>query len=184
VTFRIPVTCSEACDASVRLDDGTDFVLAESVRELAGGRRTTVTLRVTGFVAVQMLADRRLRHPRIGVVVTDRAGNVARRTATVTFRVIDRPLIELRVAPNHDFAMFSKAGDRAVARLVNDLITGIARGTIKSERQLRRLYVRGRAAIRRKHDEIDDTEVGDAIFEALYVPCKRRGYDPEYVVSG
>ena len=25
---------------------------------------------------------------------------------------------------------------------------------------------------------------GDAIFEALYVPCKRRGIDPEYVVRG
>jgi len=184
VTFRIPVTCSEACDASVRLTDGTDFVLAESGRELAGGRRTTLTLRVKGFVAVQMLAYRRLRHPRLEVLVTDRAGNVALQRATVAFRIVDRPLLDYRVGPNHDFAMFSKAGDRAVGGLVNSLITSLARGTIKSERELRRRFVQGRAAIRRQHDEIDDTEVGDAIFLALYVPCVRRGYDPEAVVSG
>ncbi len=184
VTLRVPVTCSEACDASVRLLDRRGTPFAETVRELVAGKRTTFAVRLDRLGALGMLASQRARHPRIEVVVTDRAGNVARMSRTVTFRVVDRPLIEFKVAPDHDFAMFTKAGDRAVARLVNDLITGLAHGTTKTERELRRRYVQGRAAIRRQHDEIDDTEVGDEIFLALFVPCARRGFDPEAVVSG
>jgi hypothetical protein len=184
VTFRIPVTCSETCDASVRLVDRRGVTVAESVRELAGGRRTRMTLRVQGFLALQLLAYRRLRHPRIEVLVTDRAGNVVRKSGTVTFRIVDQPLLAYRVAPDHEFAMFTKAGNRAVARLVNQLITGLANRTIKTQREMRRRYLAGFRAIHKRHFEIEDSEVGDEIYTALLVPAVRRGFDLEAVMSG
>ncbi len=183
VVLRVPVTCSEACDARVRLS-ARGIELASAVRELAASRPATLALKTAGFEALRLLADRRLRQPRLQVLVTDRAGNVARRSGTVAFRIVDVPMIELQVAPDHDFAMNSKAGNRAVARLVNDLIAGLAHGTIRSQRELRGRFVKGRAALRSRYGEIvDDTDPGDAIFEALYVPCKRRGYDPEVVAA-
>ena len=80
--------------------------------------------------------------------------------------------------------MFSAAGDRAVRRLVNRLITGIASGAIDSSRALRRRFQRGADAIDAAgHDEIWDTAVLDEIFEALYVPARRRGLRLESALS-
>ena len=100
----------------------------------------------------------------------------------VAVRVIDRPLRSFEVAPDHDFAMFTKAGDRAVAQLVNRMIDAVATGT--TERALRAMYRSGARAIEHAgHGEIYDTEVGDEIFDAISVPCARRGIDPEAILG-
>jgi hypothetical protein len=81
VTFRIPVTCSEACDARVRLiDPDVGFPLESVVRELPAGVTTTVRLKTPGHAA---------RRTRLEVLVTDRAGNVARESRRVRFRIVD-----------------------------------------------------------------------------------------------
>ncbi len=183
VTLRVPATCSETCDATVQLVGGRR-IYASAVRELAASQQETLELRIDFFPGLLFVAGRRLRHPRLEVVVTDRAGNAARTSGTVAFRIADLPLLDYLAEPGHQFEMLTKAGNRAVARLVNRLFSGLARGAIKSERDLRRRFVRGRAAIRVKHAEIDDIEVREAIIGALYVPCKRRGFDPGYVVGG
>jgi len=153
------------------------------VRELAAGRQETLTLPLDAFAGMIIAGDRRLRRPRLELVVTDRANNVVRRSGRVAFRIVERPLLDYRVTLNHDFEMYSKAGNRAVARLVNRLITGLARGTIKSRRELRRQYVHGSAAIRRQYDAIDGDDAVEAIYEALYVPLKRKGYDPDSILD-
>ena len=127
--------------------------------------------------------SRRARRPRIEVLATDRAGNVARVARTVRVRIVPRPLISFRVAPDHEFEMFTRAGDRAVARLVNELITALAAKEIDSVRDLRRRYQRGVRAIARTHDEIYDTAVQEEIFIALEVPLARAGYDANSVMS-
>lgn len=184
VAFRIPVRCSEACDVRVRLiDRRTTFEADAAVRSLPAGRDATVRLTTAGSFSHELLLSPRARRPRIEVLATDRAGNVARAARTVSVRIAPRPLISFRVALDHDFAMFSRAGDRAVARLVNELITGLATGEITRFRDLRRRYQRGRRAIARTHDEIYDTAVQEEVFIALEVPLARAGYDANSVIS-
>lgn len=66
---------------------------------------------------------------------------------------------------------------------MNELITGLATGEITRFRDLRQRYQRGRRAIARKHDEIYDTAVQEAIFIALEVPLARAGYSADAVMS-
>jgi transposase len=106
---------------------------------------------------------------------------VARRTATVRVRVLDRPLRSFRVGARHDFAMFSRAGDRAVGRLVNALIERLAAGA--PFRELVRRYRAGLRTIERRHPEVRDTAVLDEIQRALEVPLTRAGYDVESLVT-
>jgi hypothetical protein len=185
VRFRIPVRCSEACDARVRLvDRRSGGEIVGVVRALRADRRTTVRLTPPAYFAVEFLVHERARRPRIEVLVTDRAGNVARRSRTVTVRVVDRPLLSFQVAGDHDFAMFTPAGDRAVGRLVNSLIAALAAGEVDSSRDLRRRYRRGVRSIERAgHEEVLDTAVRDEIFTALQVPLALGGYDAEVVMD-
>jgi hypothetical protein len=183
--FRIPLRCSEACDVRVRvLDRRTRLEVAAIARALPAGRRWIAHVRVPRESANSVLLSKRARRPRLELLVTDRAGNVARTARTVRIPVVDRPILRFRVAPDHDFAMFTRAGDRAVARLVNRLITGLGTGEIVRFRDLRRRYLRGMRAIEAAHEEVFDTEVVDEIFSVLEVPCAKAGYDAEAVVSG
>jgi hypothetical protein len=103
---------------------------------------------------------------------------------TVVVPVRHRSPLSFRVAADHGFAMFTAAGNRAVARLVNRLITALAGGDIKSSSDLRQRYRRGvRAIARQGHDEVYDTDVGEEIFAVLEVPCARAGYDAEAVMG-
>jgi hypothetical protein len=69
-----------------------------------------------------------------------------------------------------------------VAQLVNRMIDAIAGGM--KQGALRRIH-RSRAKViaHAGHDEIYDTEAGDEIFDAIYVPCVRRGIDPEAILG-
>ena len=132
-----------------------------------------------------MLLSKGARRPRVEVLVTDRAGNVARIARTVRIPVVDRPILSFRVAPDRYFAMFTRAGDRAVARLVNGLITALGTGEIGNVRDLRERYLRDMRAIEAAgHEDVWDTDVVDEIFTALEVPCAKAGVDAESVVSG
>jgi hypothetical protein len=114
------------------------------------------------------------------VLVTDRANNVARERQRVRFRVIERPILSYLVGPNRDFAMFSKAGNRAIGRLVNELI----RSAAAREGGLRRRYRVGIRAIERAYPADDiDTAVKDEMFTALDVPLALAGYDAEAVMG-
>jgi hypothetical protein len=182
VTLRVPVRCSEVCDVRLRLLDRRDHVeLAGVTRRVAG--RVTMRLRVPSWAASDILITRRKRTPRLELLVTDRAGNVVHRSRTLRFRIVERPLLAYRVSPNHDFAMFSRAGNRAVARLVNETIEALAAHEITSGRELRRRFQRGLSAIERHHGEVFDTDVLDEIFTAVQVPFGRAGYDAEDVLS-
>ena len=167
VSFRIPVTCSEACDARVRViaRDGHESVA--DVRELPAGRTTTFRLGPEEGFAHELLQSRRNRRPRLDVLVTDRAGNVARRSRTVVVPVRRRGVLGLRVSLGHDFGMSSRAGNRAVARLVNRLITRLARNEITSYDQLHGAYLRGIERISHHHDEVLRCAVVDKILRAL-----------------
>jgi hypothetical protein len=101
----------------------------------------------------------------------------------VQVRVPRRPLRSFLVRPNADFAMFSKAGDRAVARFVNGLIEGLASGAIATKRELVRRFDAGFLALDRKYEEAADTAVRDEIYDALYIPLRLSGYDPEEVLE-
>jgi hypothetical protein len=172
----IPVRCSEACDVRVRLLHGVDEVLASVARAVTANRRVILPLRIRADIALLLLADRTARRPRLEVLASDRVGNLARASGRLRIRIDDPPLLDFLVGPRHDFAMFSAVGNRAVGRLVNALITGLASGAIDSRRALRRRFERGADAIEAAgHDEIWDTAVLDEIFDALYVPARRKG---------
>lgn len=174
--LRVPVRCSEAC--VVRVDFAGEVV----VRELEAGRPTTFRI---GIVANSLLGRPGRRALSLALLVADRAGNVTRRSQTVLVRVVRRPLRSFKVSEDHDFSMYTKAGNRAMARLVNSLIEGLAAKTIRSERQLRRAYLDGAAAIERTfpQDELD-TPVLDEVFVVTEPPFALAGYSAEGVLSG
>lgn len=69
--------------------------------------------------------------------------------------VVDRPILGFLVGPRHD-----------------------------STGALRERFPQGSDAIADAgHDEVEDTAVLDAIFEALFVPLARRGFNAEAVLS-
>jgi hypothetical protein len=90
VTFHVPVRCSEACDVRLRLLARAGGEVASAVRELPADRAATLRLETPRHFARRMLMSKRARRPRLEVVVSDRAGNVARRARTVRFRIVDR----------------------------------------------------------------------------------------------
>ena len=183
VRLTIPVSCVEACDARVRLVARRGIEVRSVVRELPPGGAMTARLAIPRWFANELLISRRARRPRLEVLVTDRAGNVASRSRAVVIRVVDRPLLSFQVPLDHEFEMFTRSGNRAVARLVNRLIAGLADGTIDSYKELRRIYVRGVHAIERRGRDEFDTPVLDEIFSVLEVPLARLGYSAESLVS-
>ena len=177
VSFRIPVTCSEACDARVRVISRQGHESVVDVRELPAGRTTTFRLGPEEGFANELLQSRRNRRPRLEVLVTDRAGNVGRRSRTVVVPVRRRGILGLRVSLDHDFGMSSRAGNRAVARLVNRLITRLARNEITSYDQLHGAYLRSLERVSHRHDEVLRSAVIDKLLRALRKPLARFGYD-------
>ena len=135
-----------------------------------GGQAATLRLpRVREFERTLVL-EPRARLIRFELLVSDRAGNRVRRTRAVRVRVIERPLLSLRVALDHSFEMNSAAGNRLVALLVNDLITRAA-ARRDGQEALQRRFRRGIVAIRRAgHREIDRERVRIAIHQALELP--------------
>jgi hypothetical protein len=184
VVLTIPVGCSEACDARVRLlHRRIGYELVGVVREVPAGGTTTARLRIDRLLANDILRAPSERTPRLEVTVSDRAGNVARQSRLVRFRLAARSLLSFRVGLNHNFLMYSRAGDRAVVRFVNGLITALAGGEIDSFKELRRRYRRGLRAIERRHDEVTETDPLDEIFTVLEVPLARKGYSVETVMA-
>jgi hypothetical protein len=61
-------------------------------------------LPIDGLAALELVARERLRHPRLELLATDRAGTVARVSRSVTVRVVARPLRAFELAPDDDFA--------------------------------------------------------------------------------
>lgn len=180
-SVAVRVRCSEACDARLGLR-GDDYRYEGAVRALAAGRSTTLRFRVSPDTARRLLVRRSARRQRLELLVTDRAGNVVRRTRTLAVRLVHPPLRTFKVGPRHSFAMSTRAGDRAVGRLVNALIEGLAAGTLDRQRALERRFEAGVAAIRRAgHDEIDGDDVRSEIYAALLVPLIRRGLEGEFV---
>ena len=177
IALAVPVTCSEACDVRVQIDVGDAIA-----RSIPARRRTTVRLRGSSGLAQTLLLRVRDRRLRVRLEVADRAGNLVRRSAVVRVRVLSRPLRSFKVGTRHDFAMFSRAGDRAVGRMVNDLIDGLAAGW--SFRTLVRAYDTAMTAIERRFDEVGDTAVLDEIQAALEVPVTRSGYSIESLLTG
>jgi hypothetical protein len=57
--------------------------VAGATRELAAGQPSVLRLTTPGFFANALLIERRARRPRLEVLVSDRADNVARRFSTV-----------------------------------------------------------------------------------------------------
>ena len=174
ITLPVTVRCDEACDARVEVDSET-----YAARALGSGEQAVVRLPLR--LDIGRAGDRRVA---FRIIVADRAGNVTRRRAGVRVRVLDRPIRLFKVRLDHDFAMFSAAGNRAVARFVNDMIERLARGELKTYRAFRRPYDAGIDRLERQYDEASDTAVRDAIADALYVPAARAGLDAETLFDG
>jgi hypothetical protein len=131
-----------------------------------------------------LLREPSSRRVRLQLLVTDRAGNVERRSRTIRIRVIERPVRELKVALDHDFGMSTAAGNRAVAQLVNATIETAAAHRNSDDYALRRRYRRGLAAIRRAgHDEVRRDRVERKIYEVLELPLSRSGHEPGVVLG-
>ena len=82
IRTRVRVRCSEACDARARLIiHGSE--LAPANRELGARRTGTVALVTRADEARNLKRARRLR---VAVLVTDAAGNTARRSRVVRVR--------------------------------------------------------------------------------------------------
>jgi hypothetical protein len=170
---RVPVRCSEACDARLEVAGFS------SVLSLPVGR-------TTAFHAVSSGLE---THPgrrrfRMRLTVSDRAGNVVRRSSTLTVRVLRRPLRSFKVAPNHDFATCTKGGNRRLGQLVNSIIDGLADKSLGSAREIRRAWRRGSDAIEREYPQecLGDTDVREHIYEVLDAPLTLAGY-PEFYLD-
>ena len=96
VTLAVRVRCSEACDARLTIpapDDTNLFdidVFGDVVQALDPGRTTTLRVRLRSDIAHELVRNPRARRLRMRLVVTDRAGNLVRRGATVRVPVIDK----------------------------------------------------------------------------------------------
>jgi hypothetical protein len=108
-----------------------------------------------------------------------------RRSAVVRVRVLKPPIRTLKVPLGRKFGMETPAGNRAVARLVNDMIETIARGHVSSA-ALSKRFARSIRAIARKFgpDYTYSDEVGTAIYDALWIPLARTHHDVGYVLQG
>jgi len=182
VTVTARVRCSKPCTARLRWPGLWNGPWYGEATDLATAQTGTVRLRANDE---RFLSPRHSGRLRVALVVTDRAGNVYQQGHTYRLRVVRPPLRSFKVPPSHPFSMYTSAGDRAVARVVNALLEGLADGTIRSERALRSRYLTGARALERAgHGEVYDTEVGDAINEVVQRPFALAGYSAEAVLSG
>ena len=173
LTIMAKARCAKACEVGIR---GGERVASRTLR---AGETTTFRLKAGD---IRLLYPRNRRRIQVELGAADRAGHdrVVKRTYAV--RVIRRPIRSFKVAPSHDFAMGSRAGNRAVGRLVNALLEGLASGAIRSERALIRRYKAG-ARIVDDYDGGIDTAVGDEIFKATLVPFALKGFSAESVLG-
>ncbi|WP_157591962.1 hypothetical protein [Solirubrobacter soli] len=177
-TARVRVRCSEACDARLAFPGAVDEYNSV-VRSLAAGRTQEFRLGPSAELVEKLLREPKSRRVHLQLVVTDRAGNIVRRTGVLRVRVIEKPIRALKVAPNHDFGMKTAEGNRLVVKLVNDVIDAAAARRV-TQRALNRRFDRGRTAIRRAgHREITSGRVYTKLYEALALPLSRAGYDIE-----
>ena len=184
IAVTVRVRCSEVCDIQLEAAAGKTPG-GRVVRAATPGRAAKLRLPNVPDFERELLFNPRSREVQLKVLVTDRAGNLVRQRHTKRIRVIERPLLALRVAANRRFGMASAAGDRAVARLVNELITRAAARRNGDDDALRRRFRRGVVAIRRAgHKEVDSESVRRSIYRALELPLTRAGYDVDSVTSG
>ncbi|HEY6892481.1 MAG TPA: hypothetical protein VI300_32045 [Solirubrobacter sp.] len=183
VTAR--VRCSEACDARLAFPGGEED-RGNVSRALAAGRTGTLRLRASDALQYALVVTRGTRRNlRLALLVTDRAGNLVRRSSIVRVRILKPPIRTLKVRVGRNFWMDTPAGNRAVARLVNDMIETIARGHVSSQALAKR-YGRGIRAIARKFgpDYTYSDEVSNAIYEALWIPLARTHHDVGSILQG
>jgi hypothetical protein len=183
IAVKVRVRCSEICDT--RLEANTGEISGGRVaRAVVPGGVATLRLPNAPEFERELLFNPRARKIRLELLVSDRAGNLQRQTRTIRIRVIERPLLTLRVAANHRFGMSSAVGDQAVARLVNELITRAAARRNGDEDALQHRFRRGIVAIRRAgHKEVDSENVRRSIYRTLELPLTRAGYDVDSVTS-
>ena len=184
ISLTARVRCSEACDARLAFTGGEDDRGTVS-RALEAGRTGALRLRASDALQFELIAGRAARRLRVALLVTDRAGNLVRRSVALRVRVLTPPLRTLKVPLSRNFWMDTPAGNRAVARLVNDMIETIARGHVSSA-ALSKRYSRSIRAIARKFgpDYTYSDDVGTAIYDALWIPLARTHHDVGYVLQG
>ncbi|MDA0161237.1 hypothetical protein OM076_13240 [Solirubrobacter ginsenosidimutans] len=182
VTAR--VRCSEACDARLAFAGGEND-RGNISQALEPGATETLRLRASDELQYELIAGRAARRLRLTLLVTDRAGNLVRRSVALRVRVLEPPIRTLKVPLGRKFGMETPAGNRAVARLVNDMIETIARGHVSSA-ALSKRYSRSIRTIARKFgpDYTYSDEVGTAIYDALWIPLARTHHDVGYVLQG
>ncbi|MDA0169269.1 hypothetical protein OJ998_09245 [Solirubrobacter taibaiensis] len=173
LTIVARARCAKACEVGVRSGNRI------AARTLRAGETTTFRLKAGD---IRLLYPRNRRRVQVELGAADRSGHdrVVKRTFTV--RVIRRPIRSFKVGPSHDFVMGSRAGNRAVGRLVNALLEGLASGDIRTERELIRRYQAGARIV----DDFDggiDTAVGDEIFAVVIVPFALKGFSAESVLG-
>lgn len=172
LTVVAKARCAIECEVGLRAGRGTS-------RTLRAGETATLRLKL---VDLRLLYPRSKRRLTIELGAADRFGQATVEKRTFRVRVDRRPLGAFRVGPSHDFAMGTRAGNRAVGRFVNRLIDGLAKREIRSERELIRRYKASARAVDRI-GPVFDTAVGDEIYEVVLVPFALAGYDAEAVLG-
>jgi len=157
------------------------YILDKQRLSLPAGVPVQLRVPAAAGLAERLQAKPGKRRLHVEVTVADAAGNVTTQTGVVAVRVIGRPLRSFKVGPSHSFEMFSRAGDRAVGRVVNGVIERLASGA--SYRAIERFYQDGIEAIDKRYGEVHDTAVGDQIYDALDIPMRRRGFSAEDLVN-
>ena len=171
------VRCAKPCD--VRLSAHRSFT--SDTRVLPAGRATRLRLR---FHDIQVLYPRDPHVAKVELAVADRAGRVQRIKRTYRVRVIQRSMRAFRVGPSRRFATGSRAGDRAVGRLVNALLEGLHTREIRTERELQRRYVAGKRELERAGYDLGfDSAIQRRILAVLEVPLALKGYFAERVLG-
>jgi len=194
IVVTVGVRCSEACDARLAFDprevrdgevDTGDIGVSAVAGAVEAGRATDLRLRASDWLQWALITHPQIRRLPLRLVVTDRAGNVVRRSVTLRVRVRKPPVRTFKIALGHRFYMETRAGDRAVARMVNDIIETVARGHV-SDAALERRYSREIKAIARRFgpDSTYSQEVEGEIYETLWLPFARTGHDTGTILSG
>ncbi|MDA0169271.1 hypothetical protein OJ998_09255 [Solirubrobacter taibaiensis] len=164
------VRCAKPCD--VRLSAHRSFT--SDTRALPAGRTTRLRLR---FTDIQVLYPRDPHVAKVELAVADRAGHVQRTKRTYRVRVIQRSMRSFRVGPSRKFGTGSRAGDRAVGRLVNTMLEGLHTREIRTERELRRKYQAGKRELERAGYDLGfDSATERQILAVLEVPLALKGY--------
>lgn len=179
LTMPVSVRCSKPCDVDLRHGQNVANWLDRSLR---AGEPTTIDLPINDLSLLFPRID-----GRITLIVTagDRlTGKVIKRTQPYTVDVVRPPLSSFKVPADHDFAMGTPDGNRAVAAFVNGLLDAFERGEATSTEALgSRYYPWVKSMEREGFQAVTNTGVVQRMNAALKIPAALAGCTVSAVIT-